>query len=110
MKKKINVLGTNYKIVYNVTEEDDPYTAVCDGYIDYTNKEIYIKDMSEHGWSDNKYHENEVTRHELVHAFLYESGLNVNSGRARNEEIVDWIALQAPKLNKLFEELNINND
>ena len=109
MKKKINVLGTNYKIVYNVTEEDDPYTAVCDGYIDYTNKEIYIKDMSEHGWSDNKYHENEVTRHELVHAFLYESGLNVNSDWARNEELVDWIALQVPKINKLFEELNINN-
>lgn len=110
MEKKINVLGTDYEIVTNVNEKDDPYIADCDGYIDYTNKKIHISEMSEYGWSDNQYHENTVIRHELVHAFLYESGLNVNSDWARNEEIVDWIALQAPKLNKLFEELNINND
>ena len=34
-----------------------------------------------------------VIRHELVHAFLFESGLSVNSW-ADNEEIVDWIAIQ----------------
>ena len=110
MKNKINVLGTDYKIIYNVNEDDDPYIVDCDGYIDYTTKEIYIKDMSQHGWSDTKYHENTVTRHELIHAFLYESGLNVNSDWARNEELIDWIALQIPKINKSFEELNINNN
>lgn len=110
MEKKINVLGTDYEIVTNVNAKDDPYISDCDGYIDYTNKKIYISEMSEYGWQDNQYHENTVIRHELIHAFLYESGLNINSEWARNEEVVDWIALQAPKLNKLFEELNINND
>ena len=45
-----------------------------------------------------------MLRHEIVHAFLYESGLDVSSEWARNEEIVDWIALQTPKLQKAFEE------
>lgn len=41
-------------------------------------------------------------RHELVHAFLYESGLSINSlspsGWASNEEMTDWMAIQGPKL------------
>ncbi|WP_461218455.1 hypothetical protein [Lapidilactobacillus salsurivasis] len=41
-------------------------------------------------------------RHELIHAFLYESGLDANSEWARNEEIVDWIAIQFPKLQIVF--------
>ena len=41
-------------------------------------------------------------RHELVHAFLYESGLSINGNNApawpTNEEMVDWMAIQGPKL------------
>lgn len=41
-------------------------------------------------------------RHELVHAFLYESGLSINSlspsGWVSNEEMTDWMAIQGPKL------------
>ena len=46
-------------------------------------------------------------RHELVHAFLYESGLfnNTNSDWAKNEEVVDWIAIQFEKMLKVFIEL-----
>ena len=44
-----------------------------------------------------------VIRHELIHAFLFESGLDAASW-AMNEEMVDWFALQAPKLMKAFEE------
>lgn len=39
-----------------------------------------------------------VTRHELIHAFLYESGLHEQCYWATNEEIVDWIAIQLPKI------------
>lgn len=42
--------------------------------------------------------EYKIVRHEIVHAFLKESGLDCNSDWARNEEIVDWIALQGPKI------------
>ena len=46
-------------------------------------------------------------RHELVHAFLNESGLQWNSfapekAWAKNEEMVDWFAIQAPKMFEAF--------
>ena len=48
-------------------------------------------------------------RHEITHAFLNESGLQNDtsvpgSGWATNEEMVDWIAIQFPKMKKAFEE------
>ena len=43
-------------------------------------------------------------RHEIVHAFLFESGLAENSEWAQNEEMVDWIAKQGPKLIKAWQE------
>jgi hypothetical protein len=45
-------------------------------------------------------------RHELIHAFLFESGLDCCSW-ADKEEIVDWIAIQFPKLQNVFEQINV---
>lgn len=49
-------------------------------------------------------------RHEIVHAYLYESGLAENSlsvaNWATNEEMVDWIARQFPKIKRTMETLN----
>ena len=47
-----------------------------------------------------------------MHAFLNESGLqsaaNACDGSwARNEEMVDWFAIQSPKIYKVFAELDI---
>ena len=49
----------------------------------------------------------ENSNNPLIHAFLNESGLRYNSfapetAWARNEEMVDWIAIQFPKLMKAF--------
>ena len=49
-------------------------------------------------------------RHEIVHAYLFESGLaecssNITS-LAQNEEMVDWIARQIPKMKRTMEYLN----
>jgi predicted SprT family Zn-dependent metalloprotease len=50
-----------------------------------------------------------VIRHEIIHAFLIESGLNNNSMKveywAQNEEMVDWIAYQFPKISMVFKEI-----
>ena len=46
---------------------------------------------------------NKVKRHEIIHAFLFESGLAENSAWAQNEEMVDFFAIQFPKLLKAFE-------
>ena len=47
---------------------------------------------------------NKVFRHEILHAFLYESGLCYLEN---NEIVVDWIASQYPKLKKTFKKLKI---
>lgn len=59
---------------------------------------------------DLQTHTKKVMRHEIIHAFLYESGLWVNSGNVENwgcsEEITDWIAIQFPKMLKAFQKAN----
>lgn len=44
----------------------------------------------------------QAAANELTHAFLYESGLSVNGMSPEswptNEEMVDWMAIQGPKL------------
>lgn len=56
-------------------------------------------------------YEKKILRHEIIHAFLYESGLDINSHDidqwARDEEMVDWMAIQFPKMYKIFAELDI---
>ena len=107
---KVNVLGTEYKIVKGVKESDDPkLRRGGDGYCDFTTKKIVIAEMiaDDNTVEDMDCYKKNVIRHELVHAFLYESGLDTCSDWARNEEIVDWIALQSEKMFKVFEELEI---
>lgn len=104
---KVNVLGTEYEIITGVTKEEDDMMVNNDGYFDASVHKIFIGDFSNHGWNDNEAYSRKVIRHELVHAFLYESGLSVNSDWAENEELVDWMAIQIPKLSKVFDELDI---
>ena len=68
-----------------------------------------VEDMSSHENSigakkDLKNYQRQVIRHEILHAFLYESGLEGNSW-AINEEMVDWLAIQFPKIEKAFREV-----
>lgn len=105
----INILGTDYKIKENCNVDD--YTPLQDNeaYTDFTTKEIII---GEYGKEYNsvknlEYHIKKVKRHEIIHALLYESGLDCNTDWATNEEIVDWIAMQYPKMKKIFSKLDV---
>lgn len=112
---KIDVLGTKY-IIRRVNCGEDEYMDKMHfgGYCDGSTKEIIILNLkSAPDWKDEpdyviKNQENETFRHELIHAFLNESGLQWNSVGvdhwAKNEEMVDWIAIQFPKLLKAFKE------
>lgn len=105
---KINVLGTDYTIVL-VTDAVDKRLAYIDGFCDDTTKEIYVDNYEAHQDEPHKKSNLDVQikkniRHELVHAFLFESGLAENSPWAQNEELVDWIAIQGPKLWKAWQE------
>ena len=69
-------------------------------------------DYKEHTEEDLKAIEKETLRHELIHAFLNESGLsysslNYSSAWAKNEEMIDFFAIQFPKIVKVFKELKI---
>ena len=104
---QVDVLGT----VYTVTESnkvDDPALEQCDGYCDDTVKMCVIDAMNctdSIAKKNMQQYKQKVLRHELIHAFLSESGLSENSW-AGNEEIVDWIAAQFPKLQAAFEQVN----
>ena len=104
---KVNVLGTEYTIDF-VSEEYDDGLIECDGYCDDTIKRMVIKQYKRGEPGDKKnleFQEKKNYRHEIIHAFLFESGLAENSEWAQNEEMVDWFAKQAPKLIKAWQEV-----
>ncbi|CDB29270.1 uncharacterized protein BN490_00542 [Firmicutes bacterium CAG:137] len=107
----VSVLGTPYTI-YQGDSVDFPDLADCDGYCDTTIKTIIVSDMSESAGkpgakADLEHYKRKVIRHELLHAVLFESGLSCNSW-GENEEIVDWFAIQFPKLEALFQQAGCN--
>ena len=105
--KEVSVLGTVYKIKFVPEKELDEINA--DGATDCSIKLIRVGifvpqrcSMAELGEYQKK-----VLRHEIIHAFLNESGLNDCSGSvngwAINEEMIDWMALQHHKIHAAFE-------
>lgn len=118
-KKTVNVLGTEYTIETHKTS-DDSYLKNNNfsGYCDEEEKLIVIADTSEKEFFGElsemvqKSYSNKTLRHELIHAFLNESGLSANAmaskaAWSKNEEMVDWLAIQLPKIFKLVQELDI---
>lgn len=101
---EVDVLGTIYTITESTEAEDENLQGV-DGYCDTSIKAIVIDKMENvPGPGVKKNLENykkSVLRHELTHAYLYESGL-AECSWAQNEEMVDWFAIQAPKMFALF--------
>lgn len=104
----MNILGTEYEIIKKAKQDMYPYLGDNDGCCDFTTKKILIADMqvTNDTMQDMSEWEKKVLRHEIIHAFLHESGLDVCSKNgSRNEELVDWIAIQAPKIFKTLNEL-----
>lgn len=87
----INVLGTDYNIYLHDRKQDNAMESL-DGYCSYERKYIVID-------KDQPFlHQQHILKHEIVHATLYESGLDNQTDWATNEEIVDWIAHQLYKM------------
>lgn len=111
----VDILGMRYTINVKKYDEDGYFKkADCSGYCSGLLKEIVLCDMSTYpDWENETQKERdlqtkETLRHEIVHAFFNESGLACSSNSteawARNEEMVDWIALQGPKLYAAWQE------
>ena len=111
LKSMVDVLGVEYDILYRLPGEDE-YLKQEDigGYCDFYSKIIVINVQEETAVIDFTAYLKKNLRHEIVHAFFYESGLAFNSGRitnqgwAVNEELIDWIAIQGEKVHNAWKE------
>ena len=108
--ESVDILGTPWKIVVK-KYDDEPYFKKnnANGYCSGPEHLICICDESTWPTSQDECETflincmKSTLRHEIVHAFFKESGLNDSSfsyggSWAKNEEMVDWIALQGPKI------------
>lgn len=104
--QKVKILGTKYKIFDEATNDDFPLLQNMDGFHDVTKKQIVIAGFVNELGADQdlEFVKKQVTRHELIHAFMSESGMEEWS---QNEQLVNWFAIQSPKIFKVFQELDI---
>jgi len=115
--KEVNILGSKWSIRIQDFDQN-PYFKKheADGYSAFATREIVVCNPASHPEEDgdekNTYYLNIIKntmKHEIVHAFLSESGLDTcafSSRRAwsKNEEMVDWIAIQGQKIYKAWKE------
>ena len=114
---KIDILGTEYTVEKRAYKDDPMFERHgFSGYCTDIDKLIVIGDMLTFpDWEDEMKEtaerlERTITRHEVIHAFLSESGLDSSSmvcpsAWAKNEEMIDWFALQSPKILKVYKAL-----
>ena len=116
MTNKVNVLGTEYSIEYKDYDDDPAFAKLgIDGYCEQGTHKIVICDLHTFpGWEDetDEFIESNMKhtlRHEVNHCAMHESGLQercntYNGPWSRNESMIDWWAIQGPKVYKMWEE------
>jgi hypothetical protein len=104
----LNILGSKWKLKV-LPRESDPMFATVDGYTDRSVRTMFVAGDSTHEMDDlNDYEEytKVVKRHEIIHAFLFESGLAqdmYHPSYGHDEQMIDHIAIQLPKMIEVFE-------
>lgn len=95
----VNILGSEWTIAL-CPREDDPKLETMDGYTDWTTRRIVVCDVKPDHDSvgDMEAYKRKVLRHEIIHSFLFSSGLGENScavdSWATNEEMIDFFAFR----------------
>lgn len=94
-EKELNILGTKYKYIETDNNFDKRLGNLA-GITLYPEKTLLIN-------LNNDYKEDieRIKRHEILHAFIREAGLE----ELNKEIFVDFLAHQMPKLQKLFDEV-----
>lgn len=103
----VNVLGRDYEVIEHARGEDPLLKENnLDGYCDESIARVVVESMQSSdvdSFKDLERHKKRIKRHELIHAFLSESGLHGECYWA-SEEMVDWLSYQFPKMVKAFGE------
>lgn len=94
---KISVLGTEYAVKFGYDSE------VADGEVNTVKKTVRVKGVRQFEGDEEEKRDGHmrVLRHEIVHAFLDESGLTAYSG---DETLVEWIAVMMPRMAEAMRE------
>lgn len=115
MKKKLfklKILGTKYTI-WQGTETDFPLLEKYDAYCDRSNKTIVINVINKQNCeiAVPKWYYKKTLRHEIEHAFLYESGLDSNINNEiehkHDEQMIDWHAVMHKKIHKAYKKAKV---
>ena len=107
---RINILGTEYLVIQTTSNECEKLEETF-GFFEPFSKKVVIDKKAEFQ-KEKLTCENlgefkkKLLRHEIIHAFFYESGLDEYSS---NEELVEWLAIQFPKIQKVFEKLELGD-
>lgn len=100
--KTLNILGTEYEIHTDDSIVSQGVDGLCKSY----EKKLFVRSKEKMLCPDDSdeikdIRHKEVLRHEIIHAFFDEAGLNDYSN---NEQLVEWIAFQFPKMLRTFVE------
>lgn len=114
-RRGIDILGSIYVIELRDLKDDEQLKDAA-GYCSFNGRKMIIRqDQDYFKGKTEEWITNDICstiRHEIIHAFIYESGLDQCSFGytgpwAKNEEMVDWLAIQSPKIFKIFAEMDL---
>ena len=106
----VEILGAMWT-VKTATEEEEPRLRDTDGFTDWTTRLICVSDVPDNcdcNLDDPLEYVKKVIRHEIVHAFMFESGLAESwehQELGQEEMTVDWIAIQLPKISRAVKQV-----
>ncbi len=106
---RLKILGEEYSITFSTPEQDIKLIENA-GYCDSLDKKIVInKNMGNyniltHDESSKEQLVWDTIKHEIFHAFFFESGL---CGYGNDEQLINWLAFQFEKFNNCLGELSI---
>jgi hypothetical protein len=99
---KLSILGQEYDF-QEIDGKSDIKMEGNDGYCDGYGKIIRVNNSFNNNYptctADLEYYKKQVKRHEIIHAFFEESGLEEYK---QDELIIEWIAKQFPKMMMVF--------
>lgn len=102
------ILGAMW-IVKMCSEEEEPLLKDLGGFTDWTERLICLHNVPRENELGNPLENiKRNIRHEVIHAFMFESGLAENwehKEMGQEEQTVDWIAMQMPKIEKVVDKI-----